>query len=76
MYGGEELTISALRPWLLRERQVLERRGAKVADATVIIRADGSAKTGAVQELIKECQAERFEKFALRTMSQEEKRPP
>jgi biopolymer transport protein ExbD len=76
LYGGEELTISALRPRLLRERQVLERRGAKVPDATVIIRADGAAKMGVVQELIKECQAERFEKFALRAMSQEEKRPP
>jgi len=76
LYGGDELTIGALRPRLLRERQVLERTGGSVSDSTVIIRADGDVKTGLVQELIKECQAERYEKFALRAMSKKEERAP
>jgi biopolymer transport protein ExbD len=51
---------------LFREKQVLERQGKKPADASVIIRADASSKTGIVQELIQKCQENGFEKFALR----------
>ena len=76
LYGGDEMSIQSFRPLLLRERQVLERSGGKVSDSTVIIRADGDVKTGLVQELIKECQAERYEKFALRAMSKKEERGP
>jgi len=76
LYAGDELTIASLRPYLLRERQVLERSGGRASDATVIIRADGDAKTGMVQELIKECQFEKYEKFALRAMSKKEERGP
>jgi biopolymer transport protein ExbD len=72
LFAGDELTVSALRPMLLRERQVLERSGRKASDATIIIRADGDAKSGKVQELIKECQAEKYETFALRAMQEED----
>ena len=34
--------------------------------ATIVIRADAGAKTGEVQELIRVCQDQQFEKFALR----------
>ncbi len=34
--------------------------------ATVIVRADGRAKTGEVQDIIKLCQEKGFERFALR----------
>lgn len=64
--NGEELAISALKPLLVRERQVIDRRNENAADATVIIRADMNAKTGIVQELIRVCQENGFEKFALR----------
>lgn len=64
--NGEELAIGALKPLLVRERQVIERRKENPADATVIIRADMNAKTGVVQELIRICQENGFEKFALR----------
>ncbi len=58
-----------LRSKLLIERQIIDRTpGRKVADATIIIRADRGAKTGQVQELIQVCQdrAIDFRKFKLR----------
>jgi len=39
----------------------------------VIVRADGRAKTGDVQELIKACQEKGFEKFVLRAQYDESK---
>jgi len=65
-YGGEELLLDDLEPRLVLERQLLERIGIGPGDATVIIRADATAKTGLVQELIRKCQDIGFEKFALR----------
>jgi biopolymer transport protein ExbD len=67
LMGGEERTIPGVKPLLLREKQVLEAMpGKSYRDATIIIRADRTAKTGKVQELIKACQETGFEKFALR----------
>jgi biopolymer transport protein ExbD len=66
IWSGDEVTIDQLDGPLNRERQVLERTGRAATDATVIIRADGAAKTGVVQELIKKCQGNGFEKFSLR----------
>jgi len=64
--GGEEVPISGLGPYLSREANVLRIRNKPLSDATIIIRGHKDARTGKVQELIKECQQNNFEKFALR----------
>ncbi len=65
--GKEHLELDRLRSALLRETQIILRHTSKsIADVTVIIRADESAKTGLVQEIIQTCQELEFEKFALR----------
>jgi biopolymer transport protein ExbD len=64
--GSDEVPISGLRASLQRERTTLEGYGKTPGQATVIIRADRYAKTGAVQEMIEIAQALRFEKFVLR----------
>ena len=78
IFGGEETppgqdAMLWLRPMLLRERQIIDHTPDRtVADATIIIRADRSAKTGKVQELIQVCQdpAIAFQKFKLRAKQQ------
>jgi len=64
--GGQEIAMAQLRPFLVREKQVLESQDRPLEDATIIIRAHRETKTGRVQELIKVCQDSGFEKFALR----------
>jgi biopolymer transport protein ExbD len=71
LFIGEEVPVADLKSPLRRERELLERRGDNVADATIIIRADADAKTGKVQELMKICQDIKFEKFALRAKQEE-----
>ncbi|NOZ39050.1 MAG: biopolymer transporter ExbD [Planctomycetes bacterium] len=68
IFGGKEMTeLSLLKSALLREVQIIKRyTSKKLADVTVIIRADGQAKTGQVQEVIQACQELEFERFALR----------
>ncbi len=68
IYAGDELfDISRLRSSLLRETQILLRHTSKkLAEVTVIIRADKDAQTGLVQEIIGMCQELKFERFALR----------
>lgn len=68
LYGTDELSIPALPTILRRERSLAESEGRKVSDAHIIIRADRLAKAGKVQELIKVCQENQFEKFVLRAM--------
>jgi biopolymer transport protein ExbD len=63
---GEEVYLEGLRPFLVREADVLSLQGRPQSEATVIIRADKNAKTGDVQKLIEICQKNNFEKFALR----------
>ncbi len=64
--GTEQVPLGNVRRLLVRESQLLEARGQKPSDATIIIRGDRNAKTGRVQELIKVCQDTGFETFALR----------
>jgi biopolymer transport protein ExbD len=64
--GGQEIPMAALRPFLVKEKQVLESQKRSQTDATIVIRAHKEAQTGKVQELIKRCQDDGFEKFALR----------
>ncbi len=68
VFGGNELKgLDSLQSALLRETQIIHRHTSKkVADVTVIIRADKDAKTGLVQEIIQICQNLHFERFALR----------
>ena len=64
--GTEVLSIEGLRPYLLNEATVLQQREQQASEATEIIRAHKDAQTGKVQDLIKICQENGFEKFALR----------
>ncbi len=68
IYGGREVTqLAQLRSALLQETQIILRHTTKkLADVTVIIRADENAKTGLVQQVIQACQELKFERFALR----------
>jgi biopolymer transport protein ExbD len=66
IFGGQEVADQRLRRLLKREREVLKLNDRTAADATVIVRADALASTGRVQEIVRLCQEEKFEKFALR----------
>jgi biopolymer transport protein ExbD len=63
---GEEVSVAGLKPILFGEKRLMERLERNPKEATIIIRADADAKTGLVQELIKDCQEVGFEKFVLR----------
>ena len=74
LFAGDEVTIAALRSYLIRESQVFKSLKKNQSDSTIIIRADNEAQTGQVQELIKLCQDTGFEKFALRAKQQRDPR--
>jgi biopolymer transport protein ExbD len=63
---GEPLPVEEIGGYLENEKRVMLGAGKNLAEATVIVRADGRSKTGDVQELIKFCQEKGFEKFVLR----------
>jgi biopolymer transport protein ExbD len=71
IYAGELVPILQIGGYLEREKASLVNAGRQPADATVIVRADGRAKTGEVQEVVKICQEKGFEKFALRAQYDE-----
>jgi len=64
--GGQEVPIEGLSSLLSAEARVLIARGKSLGDATIIIRGHRETRTGKVQDLIRVCQGENFEKFALR----------
>jgi len=64
--GGDEIVPSELKRYLMNELATLEVKNKGAGDATVIIRGDADAKTGKIQEVIQECQKNRFDRFALR----------
>ena len=66
VYGGELINLGELGTYLEREKTALLDAAKEPAESTIIVRADGSAKTGEVQEIIKVCQEKGFVKFALR----------
>ena len=70
IYAGTAYpTLADLRSALLREKQIIDRYAIeKLANVTIVIRADEDARTGAVQEVIQLCQELGFERFALRGM--------
>jgi len=73
VYGGELIGLGELGTYLEREKSALLDAGKEPVESTIIVRADGSAKTGEVQEIIKVCQEKGFEKFALRAKYDEPK---
>ncbi len=74
LMGGEYYAdAEAIRPLLKNERYILQsqsvteaERKRKLAQATIIIRADREAQTGRVQDIIQVCQETGFERFTLR----------
>ena len=66
VYGGREYTIPDVQAAIRNKGIRVESENGDRKKVLIIIRADENAKTGQVQELIKVCQDERFEKFALR----------
>jgi len=71
IYAGELIGLQDISGYLEREKSVLTEAGRDPTEATVIVRADGAAKTGQVQDIIKICQEKGFEKFALRAQYDE-----
>jgi biopolymer transport protein ExbD len=66
LIGGDKVPITEMSRYLRTEAEIIKRQEKIPADASVIIRADRGTKTGLVQELIKKCQEQGFEKFSLR----------
>ena len=64
--GGQEVDLVGLKPHLVNEANVLALRDRTPADATIIIRAHRDAQTGRVQDVIRVCQEQRFDRFVLR----------
>jgi biopolymer transport protein ExbD len=68
LFSGRESTVGPqLERLLIAERQVLQRAvGKDPTSVTIIIRADESARTGLVQQIMRLCQQVGFSRFALR----------
>ena len=71
IYAGELVEVRDIGGYLEREKSVLLDAGKEPGAATVIVRADGRAKTGEVQDIIRICQEKGFERFALRAQYDE-----
>jgi biopolymer transport protein ExbD len=72
LFSGDEVPIAGLGPLLARERVFLTTiRKAVASEVTIIIRADGATKVGQVQDVIKTCQENQFEKFSLRAKAEQ-----
>ena len=56
IYAGEMIGLRDVGGYLEQEKSVMIDAGKEPNTATVIVRADGRAKTGEVQEIIKICQ--------------------
>ena len=69
-FGGEQMRVLDSGEKLAQERQYFQTIGTELAEVTVEIRADAEVPTGLVQELIKLCQENEFERFALRATQQ------
>ena len=68
LYAGEVVPVDQIDRPLRQEREIIEAAGKDPKQATVIVRADGRASTGDVQQVIRICQEEGFERFALRAL--------
>ena len=66
LYGALPVSDENLKTVLRNEAYLLTTKDLSPADATIIIRAHHDCPTGRVQEVIKTCQEEKFDKFILR----------
>ncbi len=66
IYAGELVAVRDIGAYLEREKTVMIDENREPNTATIIVRADGRAKTGEVQDIIRICQEKGFERFALR----------
>jgi biopolymer transport protein ExbD len=73
IYAGEPVPMQDMGGYLENEKRVMIAASKEPSAATVIVRADGRVKTGAVQDLIKICQEKGFEKFVLRAEADEKR---
>jgi biopolymer transport protein ExbD len=64
--GIQEVELLGLPPHLANETSALTLRNRTPADATIIVRAHKDVATGRVQDVIRVCQENRFERFILR----------
>jgi len=71
IYAGELVPVGDIGGYLDREKTTMLDAGKEPNTATVIVRADGRAKTGEVQDIIRVCQEKGFERFALRAQYDE-----
>jgi biopolymer transport protein ExbD len=66
IYNGEPVALAALRDYLINEKSLMRAAGKEPSAATVVVRADGRSRTGDVQQIIRNCQEQGFDKFTLR----------
>lgn len=67
LFGGDRMAPAAMKGPLQRERELIRSvLGRNLKNATIVIRADRAVPAGKVQEVIKACQENDFEKFVLR----------
>ena len=66
IYNGEPVALLALGDYLENEKALMLAASKEPTAATVVVRADGRAKTGEVQQIIRSCQEKGFDKFVLR----------
>jgi biopolymer transport protein ExbD len=72
IFGADIMPIAGLTQPLRNEARYLKLNGQTPADATIIIRADGDARGGVVQEIMQKCQEQGFDNFVLRAKQEEE----
>lgn len=66
--GGQEVDLNGLVPHLINEVNALTVRKKSPSDATIIIRGDRNVPAGKVQDVIRVCQENRFDRFVLRVL--------
>ena len=71
IYAGELVAVRDIGSYLEREKMAMRDSGREPNAATVIVRADGRAQAGEVQDIIRICQDKGFERFALRAQYDE-----
>jgi biopolymer transport protein ExbD len=68
---GQSLLLSEIPQHLDREIQILRGVGNTIDDVTIVIRADKDFPIGKIQAVIRVCQDQGFERFALRVRVEE-----
>jgi biopolymer transport protein ExbD len=66
VFGADTVSNENLKIILKNEAYLLTTKDLSPSDATIIIRAHKDCPTGKVQEVIKTCQEQKFDKFILR----------